>query len=330
MLKKNKSFLDIFLYRVLFGVLAAVIATFGISEFQAYAENKMSDQVAATVNGVPIYKREIDVCMPKNSFGAFLEYRRESKLDSLIYVAIVKQFLDKEKIRIEDQRVDMRIEHLRKNPPTSSCSCCPYSSLEQFMRINDYTMNDLREETRINMGLDSYMDRLWQLEYQTEEQCSALVEKNRQRLKEQYINVSHIFFSTSQDPKFYVDPDLAQHRVMKKAESAFKRLKKGENFETLAKEISEDMVSRKNGGKLGCIKKNAYGLKFSNAATKLSPGQFSHPVNALNGTHIIKRNEVTDKNILTILKNQFIHRKKKEIIGKLKNEATIVRYDKKK
>ena len=116
---------------------------------------------------------------------------------------------------------------------------------------------------------------------------------------------------------------------MGKASVALKRLENGEKFETLAKEISEDTVSRENDGVLGCIRKNFFGLEFSKTATRLLPRQYSQPVQSVWGVHIIKRNEMIDKDILNILKKQFSGEKQVKTIKKLMDEAKIVRYDKK-
>jgi len=254
---------------------------------------------------------------------------RKFKLDSLIYTTVLKQFIEQENIRIEDQRVDRQIEYLKKYPPSSGCSCCRYGSLEQFMLLNNYTMTDLREEIRVNMGLETYMDRLWQQKYPTEEKRLEFVNKNQQDIEKKYINVSHIFFNVFQDPRYQLEPESVIKQNMGKASAALKRLENSEKFETLAKEISEDTVSRENGGALGCISKKLFGLEFSRVATKLSFGQYSQPIQSVWGVHLIKRNEITDKDIINILKKQFRDEKQVKTIKKLMDEAKIVRYDKK-
>jgi len=182
-MKDNKNSLTIFLYSAFIGITAVVIAAFGIIVLPALAVDNISDKVVATVNGIPIYKKDIDAGLPKDAFGSSLKYMRKFKLDSLIYTTVLKQFIEQENIRIEDQRVDRQIEYLKKYPPSSGCSCCRYGSLEQFMLLNNYTMTDLREEIRVNMGLETYMDRLWQQQYSTEEKRFRLVKENRQDIE---------------------------------------------------------------------------------------------------------------------------------------------------
>jgi len=328
-MKNNKNKWAIIFYSTFIGISAVVIiAVFSIIILPSSGGDNVSDNVIATVNGIPIYKKDIDAGLPKDAFGPSLKYMRKSRLDNLIYIAVLKHFLEQEKIRIEAQRVDRQIEYLKKYPPSSGCSCCRYGSLEQFMQLNNYTMPELRDEIRVNMGLETYMDRLWQQKYLTKEKRLGLVKENRQDIEVKYINVSHIFFNVFQDPWFQKKPDTVIKRKMNGALAVLKRLENGENFENVAKEVSEDTVSRENGGALGCISKNIFGLEFSRAATKLSPGQYSQPVQSVWGVHIIKRNEITDKDIINILKKQFRDEKQVKTIKKLMDEAKIVRYDK--
>ena len=71
------------------------------------------------------------------------------------------------------------------------------------------------------------------------------------------------------------------------AEGALARLKKGEPFEKVAKETSEDS-SAKNGGSLGCFSKEQMAPEFSSAAFALQPGAMSDLVKSSFGYHIIK------------------------------------------
>lgn len=73
-----------------------------------------------------------------------------------------------------------------------------------------------------------------------------------------------------------------------------KKLKKGEKFETLAKEYSTD-TSKDNGGDLGWFDKKSMDETFSKAAFGLKVGQVSDPVKTKFGYHIIKKTEERGK-----------------------------------
>ncbi len=80
----------------------------------------------------------------------------------------------------------------------------------------------------------------------------------------------------------------------KTAEEVEKKLKKGEKFETLAKEYSTDN-SKDNGGDLGWFDKKSMDETFSKAAFGLKVGQVSDPVKTKFGYHIIKKTEERGK-----------------------------------
>lgn len=301
-----------------------------LSAFAKYgfSEEDVSGHILATVNGKMIYKKDVEAAMPKDAFGPMLKNMRKSKLDSLIFIAVMQQFLAREKIAIDDKRIDDQIAYLRKYPPSSSgCSCCSYASLEQYMQLNNYTLPDLRDEIRVNMGLEFYINKLWRQKYATEESRHALVAENRERFSAKYINVSHIFFNVFQDPQYSVNSEKTFQKKMGMALAAIKRLNAGEHFELLAQTLSEDTVSRHKGGMLGCIRKRLFGVEFSEVAAKLSPGEYSRPVASIWGVHIIKRNKMTDADILVFLKGQFHAKQRIMLTTELIDAANVVRYD---
>ena len=67
------------------------------------------------------------------------------------------------------------------------------------------------------------------------------------------------------------------------------RLKKGESFTNLAKELSIDKASGKRGGDLGFFRKGMMVKPFEDVAFKLEKDQISEPVKTEFGYHIIKR-----------------------------------------
>ncbi|MGH6813427.1 MAG: peptidylprolyl isomerase [Methylocella sp.] len=85
----------------------------------------------------------------------------------------------------------------------------------------------------------------------------------------------------------------AQHILVateEEAKAALKRLMGGEEFATIAKEVSKDKGSE--GGDLGWFTKDRMVPEFADAAFKLEVGQVSDPVKSPFGWHII---EVLDK-----------------------------------
>ncbi len=71
--------------------------------------------------------------------------------------------------------------------------------------------------------------------------------------------------------------------------SIAERLKNGEKFAQLAKEVSIDSGSAKKDGNLGYFTKGMMVKPFEEVAFKLQIGEISEPVKTEFGYHIIKR-----------------------------------------
>ncbi len=82
------------------------------------------------------------------------------------------------------------------------------------------------------------------------------------------------------------------HILVKKQSEALailERLKNGEKFGRLARELSIDSGSAKRDGSLGYFGKGMMVKPFEDAAFKLESGNISEPVKSEFGYHIIKR-----------------------------------------
>ena len=82
------------------------------------------------------------------------------------------------------------------------------------------------------------------------------------------------------------------HILVEKQSESFviaERLKKGEKFGKLAKELSIDSGSAKKDGNLGYFTKGMMVKPFEQVAFKLQIGEISEPVKTEFGYHIIKR-----------------------------------------
>jgi peptidyl-prolyl cis-trans isomerase D len=82
-------------------------------------------------------------------------------------------------------------------------------------------------------------------------------------------------------------------RVLQDADTAAARARRGEKFEDLVQQYSEDPGSAKNGGGLGGLR-NRHGWvpAFSDAVAKLQKGQISDPVLSPFGYHVIKVRDI--------------------------------------
>lgn len=100
-------------------------------------------------------------------------------------------------------------------------------------------------------------------------------QKDSYRLEEDRFRASHIFSEFAGD-----------------VEAVYKRLEKGDDFATLARDYSKDRQSAERGGDIGYFGVDDIDPAFIEAARRMEVGTYSKPVKSAYGYHIIK---LTDK-----------------------------------
>ena len=94
---------------------------------------------------------------------------------------------------------------------------------------------------------------------------------------------SHILIRLNQNAS-----DAEQAAAKNRADSVYNVLKKGADFAELAKKVSQDPGSARNGGQLPLAAKGSFVTEFEQAALALKDGELSQPVQTPFGYHIIK------------------------------------------
>ena len=111
-------------------------------------------------------------------------------------------------------------------------------------------------------------------------------------------------------------------------------LKKGGNFEALAKEKSKDPSAAAQGGDLGYFSKDQMVPEFAEVAFKLEKGALSDPVKSQFGWHIIKIEDKRSKSppefdkVKEQLETYVIRKTQAEFVTKLREGAKFERMDK--
>ena len=102
---------------------------------------------------------------------------------------------------------------------------------------------------------------------------------------------------TEKDVKDHYKPEIKASHILVSDENEAKEIKSkldaGASFEELAKQESQDLLSKDKGGDLDTSIQVQYS-EFETAAYKLNIGQISNPVKSSNGYHVIK---LTDKKL---------------------------------
>ncbi len=114
----------------------------------------------------------------------------------------------------------------------------------------------------------------------------------------------------------------AEEEALSEAKSIIAKLKKGEKFEDLAKEYSDDEATKEDGGSLGTINKGTYGSDaFDEEVYSLKVGSYSTvPVETTEGYEIVYVTKEYDKASLDDVKDDIIEALSNELLS---DDATI-------
>ncbi|MDP1457789.1 peptidylprolyl isomerase PrsA [Bacillus wiedmannii] len=169
-----------------------------------------------------------------------------------------------------------------------------YEMMAQDVITKKYKVSDDDVDKEVQKAKNQYGD-----------QFTAVLENNR--LKDETDFKNQIKFKlamneaikksvTEKDVKDHYKPEIKASHILVSDENEAKEIKKkldaGASFEELAKQESQDLLSKDKGGDLGYFNSGRMAPEFETAAYKLKVGQISNPVKSPNGYHIIK---LTDK-----------------------------------
>jgi hypothetical protein len=118
-----------------------------------------------------------------------------------------------------------------------------------------------------------------------------------------------------------------------RAKAALDRVKNGEDFAVVAKDVTDAPAGKQNSGDLGYLSKAQMGLEFSEVAMKLGDGQISQPIKTAFGWHVIKvedrrQRKIPDFDEVRKQVEAVVMRKAQlELVNKLRANAKIERLD---
>ena len=200
-------------------------------------------------------------------------------LNDLIDRQLLLDAASKEEITSED--VEAEIKKFKSQFPDEAIFD---TQMKQAGMSNEKLQNDVREELKIRRWMESQV----KTSDVTDADAKSFYESNLKEFEQpETVKASHILFM--------VDADAAPEVVKEKQEAAQKaaaRAKGGEDFTTLAKELSEEPGAKESGGDLGFFPKDRMVPEFANAAFAANLNDISEPVKTQFGWHVIK---VTDK-----------------------------------
>ena len=128
----------------------------------------------------------------------------------------------------------------------------------------------------------------------TPEQFAASIDISDQDLRAQYEQEVKNFQASIRRHAAHILIEGDDEAAQKKVDEVQAKLNEGGEFEALAKQYSDDIVSREDGGDVGFTSGDVFPEAFEDALASLEVGEVSGAVKTDAGTHFIKLIEVAD------------------------------------
>jgi parvulin-like peptidyl-prolyl isomerase len=257
-------------------------------------------KVAVTVNGERITESELMASMPEDAFQTQSDDLKETKFRRLIEEAIEWQFLKDRKVTLSDDEFEKARADFETMVTTPGCPCCGggFKSIEQFMEVNAFSPGEIHRRITCDSGLKLYAARL-EKEQTSPQALAERVKKQRAEIEKDCVTAYTIMFDYTHDGVYSRDDKAIQAEKEKIANDALARLKKGESFEKVAKEMSGPA-----GGALEAIPADYLDPEVQKVLATLEPDQISPVIKTSLGCCIVKRKKLTDEDILSRVKEQ--------------------------
>lgn len=254
------------------------------------AEEKAPGDKVAVVNGVTIskdaYDRELDFFVRRAAPGGQqipdvqMAQMKSEVLESLIDRELLFQESKKKGIQVKSDAVSDQLQKIQQR----------YPNKEEFKKLLSnmgLTESDVQAQIERGMAIQKLIDKeVTEKIKVSDEETKAFYDKNPQLFQQpEQIKASHILIKVQADA-----PADQKAEARKKIEDVQQKVKKGEDFATLAKTYSEGPSGPK-GGDLGYFRRGQMVKPFEEAAFSLKPDETSEIVETQFGYHLIKVND---------------------------------------
>jgi peptidyl-prolyl cis-trans isomerase SurA len=250
------------------------------------------DRVAATVNGDVITLRELE-----RSGGSMLaeadlrppgpdrDRARWDALravfDSLVSQKLFDQQVKKLDLQVTEAQIDAQVEAIKSQNGFDD------AQLDRALMAQGLTRQAFRDQVK------NQLQNFTVLQYKVggrvrvdDQELENYYRSHPQEFEgEEELHIRHIYLPLPENA-----PAAEVQRVLDEGKAVLRRLRAGEDFARLAREVSRG-PSAESGGDLGWLKRGTIQKQLEDAAFALKDGQFSGLVRAGNGVHILRVDE---------------------------------------
>lgn len=274
-------------FRILFGIITVLITGLFIGQAGA---SILLDRVVAVVNKEVITWSELYKMMESEAGEKIrameeaerMKLFRESEplfLEKLIDLRLQVQDAGRIGLEVGPGEVREAIENIKSKYGMSD------TELEEMIEKEGLSLNEYKRQLSEQILVRQYLNRQVRSKILiSDEQVEEYIKKNKETIIDtDAYKLRQIFF---RKPKDETGDALLAEKIGVIAE----KLKAGEDFAVIARDMSEDS-SAKNGGDLGFVRKDLLAKEFLIVLDSLKPGDISKPFWTDQGLHIIKLEE---------------------------------------
>lgn len=319
-----------------FFLAAITFVSVACASLPSLASEKQQPEIkAAVVNGFVITQREFDremkgtlrrlAGMGKTFQKDQMQMLRKQVLENLISREVLYQESQSKGIKIDELAINAQLNTIKTKFQNED-------DFEKALLNMDLSEADLRYQIGRELAIKQLIDKQFvEKTSVSEEEAKGYYENHPDDFKKpEMVKAHHILIKI--DPKA---DDSHKAEARKKIEDIQNKLKKGEDFASLAKEFSQ-CPSSASGGDLGYFTRKQMVKPFAEAAFALAPGEVSHVVETEFGYHLIKSvdkkpatlvafEDVKEK-LQEVLKNKKIGDQVGEYTESLKRKAKVERF----
>lgn len=253
---------------------------------------RVLNRVAAVVNGEVVTLRELTeqagpewTAVEQMPPGAEREKARAQVLrqsyERVLFDRLVEAQARELQVDVTDAEVDVLIEDAKQRNKLDDAGLDRALAAEGLTRarLRERYKHDLRTQRVIRA---KYGSRI----VPSEEEVKTWYEEHKREFAVgEEVHVRHVFLLLAADA-----PAAQVSKVMAQAEKAAARVRAGEDFAAVAREVSQGPTARE-GGDLGWVKRGVVQREVEAVAFALEPGKVSAPVRTRQGVHVLRVEE---------------------------------------
>ncbi len=311
-------------------LVSASLFSFPLSFFPAETENP----VIVRVNGTAISERDlhekVNLTINRTYFHKNLSPEKKKEilkqsLEALIEEELMFQESKKQQVKVDKKKVDQQYAKVVQRFPSKE-------EFKNALKKAGYTEKELKQKINREFLIKGvYKRNIIDKSILTEQELRSYYDTNKNKFKKpETVNLQLILIKIKEPSQ-----EASRQEARQQAESLLIRLKKGEDFGSLASQYSDDMY-RIKGGHLGEVHRGRLPKEIEATAFTLKKGEISPPIKTEHGFSIIKLldkkearqltfNEIKNK-LKSELEKKRIAQAKKGWITNLKAQAKIEIY----